>query len=90
MLRGISLPRPIKYAVVAVMAAIWKWYYYAPNTYKQLKIQQLKKEGTIVPTERAHAAFTITSFLNRDESREFGFGAPKRVRVVWRGVAWRG
>jgi len=82
MLRGISLPRPIKYAVVAVMAAIWKWYYYAPNTYKQLKIQQLKKEGTIVPTERAHAAFTITSFLNRDESREFGFGFRDYVRRV--------
>ena len=32
-LRDFKLPRAIKYGVVAIMAGIWKWYYYAPNTY---------------------------------------------------------
>jgi len=82
MLRDMRLPRPIKYAVVGVLAAIWKWYYYAPNTYKQLKIQQLKKEGVEVPVDRAHAAFTITSFLKGGEAKEFGFGFRDYVRRV--------
>ena len=30
-LRDFKLPRAIKYGVVAIMAGIWKWYYYAPN-----------------------------------------------------------
>jgi len=73
-LREMRLPMPIKYAVVAVLGCIWKWWYYAPNTYKQLKMQQLRKTGVEVPVERAHDAFTLTSFLNLGESKEFGFG----------------
>ena len=52
MLREIKIPRAIKYAVVAVMAGIWKWYYYAPNTYKQLKILEMKKLGLEVTLTR--------------------------------------
>jgi len=74
MLRDIRLPRPLKYVVVAVVASIWKWWYYAPNTYKQLKIMQLRKEGTEIPAKEAHDAFTLTSFLNLGESKKYGFG----------------
>ena len=35
-----SLPLSVKYAFVAVMSGIWKWVYYAPNTYKQLKLAE--------------------------------------------------
>merc|ERR1712060_276944 len=45
LMRSIQLPRWLKYVGVAGLAAMWKWYYYAPNTYKQLKISQLRKEG---------------------------------------------
>jgi hypothetical protein len=31
-LRVLELPRALKYAAVAGLGAIWKWYYYAPNT----------------------------------------------------------
>ena len=34
-------------------------YYYAPNTYKQLKIAQLRKDGHTVSEEDAHAPFTL-------------------------------
>jgi len=62
-LRTFPLPRAVKYLAVAGLAAIWKWYYYAPNTYKQLKIQELKKKGDIVSQEEQHEAFTLPSVL---------------------------
>jgi len=34
---------------VFVMAATWKWHYYAPNTFKMLKIHELRRVGK-VPT----------------------------------------
>merc|ERR1719285_90649 len=45
LMREIRLPRALKYVGVAFLAAMWKWYYYAPNTYKQLKIKELRKTG---------------------------------------------
>ena len=48
-----------RYVGVAFLAAMWKWYYYAPNTYKQLKIAQLRKDGHTVSEEDAHAPFTL-------------------------------
>ena len=44
-LRTFPVPTTLKYSVVALLAAVWKWYYYAPNTFKQLKIQEMKKVG---------------------------------------------
>jgi len=82
MLRDMKLPRAVKYVVVGFLAAVWKWYYYAPNTYKQLKIQQLKKEGITVPIEEAHAAFTLPSFINVGEAKKFGFGFRDYMRRV--------
>jgi len=83
MLRTMPLPRPLKYAYVAILACMWKWYYYAPNTYKQLKIQQLKKEGTVLTEDDGtHDAFTITSFLQLGESKKFGFGPWDYMRRV--------
>jgi fatty acid desaturase len=59
LLREIRLPRSLKYVGVAFLAAMWKWYYYAPNTYKQLKIAQMRKDGIYVSEEDAHAPFTL-------------------------------
>jgi len=63
MLRDIALPRWLKYIVVGAMAAMWKWFYYAPNTYKELKVAQLRKEGKPVPEEEAHQPFTLPAAL---------------------------
>lgn len=39
-----------KYATVAAFFPIWKWYYYAPNTYKELKAAEyLKANGGTYP-----------------------------------------
>jgi len=62
-LRDFPLPYQIKYSVVAFLAAVWKWYYYAPNTYKQLRIQELRKEGKVISQEEQHAAFTLPVLL---------------------------
>ena len=78
-LRDMRLPRPIKYAVVAVLAAIWKWYYYAPNTYKQLKIQEMKKKGLPPPSEEdIHAAFALPTFLDKGAPTEIARDRPRR------------
>jgi len=74
LLRDIKIPRAIKYAVVAVMAGIWKWYYYAPNTYKQLKIQEMKKLGLPAPKEEdVHAAFALPTFFDKGAAEKFNF-----------------
>lgn len=82
MLREIKVPRPLKYGVVAALSAIWKWYYYAPNTYKQLKIQEMKKGKGDVPTEeQQHAAFTLPGLL-MGEGKQFNTGIFDYVRRV--------
>jgi len=44
-------PSPVwfKKFLVGLAMAVWKWYYYAPNTFKQLKIHELRRQGK-VPT----------------------------------------
>jgi hypothetical protein len=42
-------PRALKYAFVYGMAGIWKWAYYAPNTFKQLKLHEAKQAGKTLP-----------------------------------------
>jgi len=75
LMREIRLPRPLKYVAVAFLAAMWKWYYYAPNTYKQLKIAQMRKEGVAVSEEDAHAPFTLpVALMDPAEARKYNTG----------------
>jgi len=74
-MRGFPLPRLFKYFGVAFLMATWKWYYYAPNTYKQLKISQMRKEGKFVSEEDAHEAFVLPlALLVPSEGRKFNTG----------------
>ena len=41
----LEAPLGVKYVVAFVLAAIWKWWYYAPNTYKALKVNERRKKG---------------------------------------------
>jgi fatty acid desaturase len=43
-LREANMPLPVKYVIVFILASTWKWAYYAPNTFKILKMAELKKE----------------------------------------------
>jgi fatty acid desaturase len=48
-LRDAKLPVAIKYAAVTSFLPVWKWFYYAPNTYKELKINEMKSQGKELP-----------------------------------------
>ena len=58
-------------------------YYYAPNTYKQLKIQQLRKEGVEVSEAFAHEPFTLpVALFGLDECRKLRTGPLDFMRRV--------
>jgi len=48
-LRDMDAPLVFKYMYVAVAACTWKWLYYSPNTYKELKLAKWRREGKKIP-----------------------------------------
>jgi hypothetical protein len=48
-LRDSPVPVFFKYVAVLFFMATWKWFYYAPNTYKELKLAALRKAGKPIP-----------------------------------------
>lgn len=48
-LRADSIPLPFRYLSVLFFLPIWKWFYYAPNTYKELKLSEWTKSGKPLP-----------------------------------------
>ena len=48
-LREANVPLLLKYVVVVFNIATWKWNYYAPNTYKELKLARLRRENKPLP-----------------------------------------
>eukprot|EP00536_Pseudo-nitzschia_multiseries_P016342 jgi/Psemu1/263574/estExt_Genewise1Plus.C_10800014 len=50
-LRDVNIPTFAKYMVVTFFAFTWKWFYYAPNTYKELKLAQMRKKGQKIPAD---------------------------------------
>jgi fatty acid desaturase len=66
-LRQAPIPLAAKYLVVGLAMASWKWFYYAPNTYKELKLAQWRKQGKPLPPNVNPAdAVTIRSVLQGD------------------------
>eukprot|EP00536_Pseudo-nitzschia_multiseries_P015968 jgi/Psemu1/44409/gm1.44409_g len=49
LLREANVPKFVKYIAVGVLAVTWKWFYYAPNTYKELKLAQMRRKGVKIP-----------------------------------------
>lgn len=49
LIRKATIPLPLKYMAALGVAMTWKLYYYAPNTYKELKLAKLRKEGKPIP-----------------------------------------
>lgn len=47
--REANVPMMFKYAVVLAFLPVWKWYYYAPNTFKELKTNEWVKAGKKLP-----------------------------------------
>jgi len=50
-LRELPIPVSVKYAIVAFFALTWKWFYYAPNTYKELKLARMRRDGVKIPSD---------------------------------------
>jgi len=50
-LREKKVPMPLKYAFVGMVMAVWKWYYYAPNTFKELKLAEMRSKGQPIPAD---------------------------------------
>jgi fatty acid desaturase len=48
-LRDMKMPLVLKYVYVFVAACTWKWLYYSPNTYKELKLAKWRREGKKIP-----------------------------------------
>jgi fatty acid desaturase len=48
-LREMDVSLALKYFVVSVNIVTWKWQYYAPNTYKELKLAKMRREGKSIP-----------------------------------------
>jgi hypothetical protein len=48
-LRAMNIPVFLKYMIVGGFMVSWKWFYYAPNTYKELKLAKFRREGTKIP-----------------------------------------
>lgn len=64
-IRDGNYPRFLKYAVVAFFLPIWKWFYYAPNTYKELKTNEWVKSGKELPADYdPENAVTVVSMLD--------------------------
>jgi fatty acid desaturase len=64
MIRGLDVPVAVKYVMVAFLMMTWKWYYYAPNTYKELKLAKLRREGKPLPKGvKPEAQVTFDSIL---------------------------
>lgn len=68
-LRKMNVPTPLKYVMALAFVPIWKWFYYAPNTYKELQISKWKAEGKNSPNNfQAEDAVTLrTLFFPRTE-----------------------
>ena len=50
-LREAKLPRAVKLAIVPVLAAVWKWLYYAPNTLETLDRAQARRRQEMTKKE---------------------------------------
>jgi Fatty acid desaturase len=59
------IPIPFRYAAVMFFLPIWKWFYYAPNTYKELKINEWVKSGKPLPENlNPEEAATLVSLFD--------------------------
>eukprot|EP00568_Trieres_chinensis_P012876 CAMPEP_0183295570 /NCGR_PEP_ID=MMETSP0160_2-20130417/3474_1 /TAXON_ID=2839 ORGANISM="Odontella Sinensis, Strain Grunow 1884" /NCGR_SAMPLE_ID=MMETSP0160_2 /ASSEMBLY_ACC=CAM_ASM_000250 /LENGTH=435 /DNA_ID=CAMNT_0025457075 /DNA_START=95 /DNA_END=1402 /DNA_ORIENTATION=- len=58
-MRSAPVPSFIKRLFVIPTAATWKWFYYSPNTYKELKLAKMRKLGQKLP-EGVNPADAVT------------------------------
>jgi len=63
-LRNMQIPTVLKWLAVPIIASTWKWFYYAPNTYKELKLAKSRKAGKKIPEDVVPSdAVTVRSLM---------------------------
>jgi fatty acid desaturase len=63
-LREKNTPLLVKYLALFINISTWKWFYYAPNTYKELKLAYLRRRGQPIPDSvKPQDAITMLSFI---------------------------
>lgn len=70
-LRDSKMPMFLKYAQVAGLMAIWKWYYYAPNTLKEMYDSQIKR------------GVTNSKFADVKQPFDTGAGEPNTLEFIF-------
>lgn len=69
-LRSINLPMPLKYVAAVFIMGIWKWWYYSPNTYKELRVKEVRKANPALlkenPRFNPNEPTTLTSMMFDD------------------------
>jgi hypothetical protein len=64
----LKVPTIARYGIVVFFMFFWKWAYYAPNTFKELKLAAWVKEGKPIPEGFKPAQpITVISFLDPSE-----------------------
>ena len=71
-LRDLDAPLWVKKIAVFVMASIWKWWYYAPNTYKHLTLMKLRSKNPSeykkIPEQTIKDPHVLTRYIMLPES----------------------
>ena len=76
-LRDAELPRSVKLAIVPVLASIWKWLYYAPNTIEILERAEARRRQEMTKEE------SQAKLDSRWSERGFWSILPNSTTSVW-------
>ena len=64
-LRSANVPNFLKYLAFAFFMMTWKWFYYAPNTFSQMKLDEARRLGNEYPMKEGERPYmTIMAFRN--------------------------
>lgn len=63
-----KVPMIAKYAAVLFMVPIWKWFYYAPNTYKELKINEMMLQAKAKSGQATEEKDVLPENFNREDA----------------------
>merc|ERR1711966_218671 len=70
-LRNMNIPMFVKYMIIVFNMMTWKWFYYSPNTYKELKLARLRRQGKEIPAGlHPEWAVTVKTLLPPSETKE--------------------
>ncbi|KAL7559130.1 hypothetical protein ACA910_018372 [Epithemia clementina (nom. ined.)] len=69
--RQLNVSVPFKYGLVAFFMVTWKWFYYSPNTFKELKLAHLRRFGQPLPKSSSSNNGGEEVVVNPDEPVTF-------------------